>query len=338
MKKLLLLWTLLLCSLGVFAQEADSNLRIRFDLRFDGVFNTYLNNDTPNETGFEGRYFKLLIDGKIDEKFSYSMRQRLYKDNAFPSSFFGATDWAYLSYQFHPNWNLSAGKQVVLIGGYEYDRAPIDVYFWSEFWNNVNPFQIGASIGYTSPDKRHNITAQVTNSPFFTETLSNCFAYNLIWYGNMGNFKTIYSYNAIEYKDNHFIHYLALGNQWTQNWFCWELDYMNRASAKQDNPFADFSIISRMNFDINSKTRLFVKGGYDQNKAQKAGTLNAFTYDLYVKPGVEYYYYGGGIELYPIERLKKTLRLHAFVYTNNRDPQPISFNIGIRWQMNVLNK
>lgn len=314
----------------------DEHISIRFDLRFDGEFIGYRNK--PVETGFDGKYFNLAIDGNISEQFSYSLRQRLYKDNGIPTNFFKATDWAYLTYHITPQWNISAGKQVVLIGGYEYDQAPIDVYFWSDFWNNVNPFQIGVTAGYNSPDGHHAIKAQVTNSPFSTEVLDNCFSYNLIWYGNMGNFSTIYSYNAVEYENNHFIHYLALGNRWAQNWFSWELDYMNRASAQQANPLSDFSIISRMTFDLGPHTTLFIKGGWDQNKAQAAGTRWENTYDRYVLPGVQYAFYGGGIEFYPIERLKKTLRLHAFLYSNNQSPQPISCHVGVRWQMNVYKK
>lgn len=335
MKKHLLSWILLCVAFtGLTAQnEADSTLSIRFDLRLDGVFNTY--NFDEVETGFVGKYFKFLVDGKIDDRFSYSLRQRLYKDNGTPSSFFGATDWAYLTYRINKNWNISAGKQVVLIGGYEYDQAPIDVYFWSDFWNNVNPFQIGASIGYTTNDGNHTLIGQVTNSPFAATALNNCFAYNLIWYGNFDKFKTIYSYNAIEYQDSDFIHYLALGNQFNHENFSWELDYMLRASAQQSNLFSDYSIISRMTYDLNDQIRIFLKGGYDQNKAQDPGMI---PYDRYVLPGVQYAYYGGGIELFPIQKMKKTLRVHAYVYSNNNDPQPISFNVGVRWQMNVLKK
>lgn len=338
MKKHLLLWIFMCLTASAFAasQDSDSTLSIRFDLRADGVFNTY---DFENvETGFTGKYFKLLIDGKIDDRFSYSLRQRLYKDNGTPTSFFGATDWAYLTYRINNNWNISAGKQVVLIGGYEYDQAPIDVYFWSDFWNNVNPFQLGVSLGYTSPNGRHTLIGQVTNSPFATTALNNCFAYNLIWYGNFGKFKTIYSYNAIEYQDSDFIHYLALGNQFQSGNFCWELDYMLRASAQQDNLFGDYSIISRMTYDITEQARVFIKGGYDQNNVQNPNTPPTLVFDRYVVPGVEYAYFGGGIELFPIKAMKKTLRVHAYVYTNNNDPQPVSLNVGIRWQMNVLKK
>lgn len=57
------------------------------------------------------------------------MRHRLNKKNN-DASFFDATDWLYLAYR-KDNWELSAGKQVVAIGGYEYDAAPIDLYFCS---------------------------------------------------------------------------------------------------------------------------------------------------------------------------------------------------------------
>ncbi len=42
----------------------------------------------------------------------------------------------YLNYEIG-RWGVQGGKEVVAIGGFEYDRAPIDLYSCSVFWNNV---------------------------------------------------------------------------------------------------------------------------------------------------------------------------------------------------------
>lgn len=316
--------------------SADPFVSLKFDLRFDGTYNHYgtVGQTNPaDEWGFTGRYLKLLADGRISDRFSYSFRHRLYMNNSDTREFFSATDWAYITYAITPRLSVSAGKQVVLIGGYEYDKAPIDVYFWSDFWNNVNPYQIGITLGYTTPDGKHSLKAQVANSPFSIRALESILAYNLIWYGDFGWFKPIYSLNWIEYEKGHFINYIALGNKFMAGWWSWELDYMNRASARQENFFADFSLISRMDFRVGERFNLFAKGGYDQNLAQAADT--DFAFDRYVRPGVKYWFWGAGIEYFPLAELKNTLRLHAFFYTNNKAPQPYSFNIGVRWRMKV---
>ncbi len=345
MKKLFFIVAAALMPLGhVFSQEADPKVSVKFDARLDGTYNFYTgdrNNgieedDFSDEFGFSGRYFKLLVDGNISDRFSYSIRHRMYLDNGSPKDFFGSTDWLYLKYKINDRFFISGGKEVICIGGYEYDAAPIDVYFWSDFWNNVKPFQIGVSAGYVSPDNRHTVKFQVTNSPFSTRSLEGLFAYNAIWYGNFGCFSPIYSVNFMEYERGRFINYIALGNKFTFGKLALELDYMNRASTEQDNFFADFSIISRLAYNIDDRFMVFAKGGYDQNLAQEAG--DPVPYDRFVLPGVEYGFYGVGVEYYPIRKLKNLLRLHAFWYSNNNQPVPQSFNIGIRWRMTVFER
>lgn len=340
-KVLLVIVAVLGTFITTFSQENDaSKISIKFDARFDGGYNMYKNSGntkTDDKFGFAGKYFKLLVDGNISDRFSYSFRHRLYLDNGnTPKEFFGTTDWLYLKYRIDDNFFISAGKEVVNIGGYEYDRAPIDVYFWSDFWNNVNPYQSGVTVGYTTPDNNHTVKLQVTNSPFSSKAFEGIFAYNAIWYGNIGCFAPIYSVNLIEYEKGHFINYISLGNRLTFGNLVWEVDYMNRASSEQKNFFADFSVLSRIAYTINEKFMIFAKGGYDQNKAQDADA--GFIYDRYVLPGVKYAYYGLGAEYYPIKKLKNTLRIHAYWYTNNSEPSMQSFNIGLRWRMNVFDR
>ena len=100
------------------AQESvaggDSNISIKMDVRFDGEFTRYGKDDVTGErpssdAGFVGRYLKILADGKINDKFSYSFRHRLYLDNGDTKAFFNATDWANVTYR--PNDILLAGGQ-----------------------------------------------------------------------------------------------------------------------------------------------------------------------------------------------------------------------------------
>lgn len=345
MKKLILLLPFLLTAVAAQAQDSTDvrttpYVSLKFDLRFDGNY-THFDNSTTEASmedigGFIGKYFNIMLDGNITDKFSYSIRHRFNTklDTNDIREFFSNTDWAYLTYKISPVLSVSAGKQVVLIGGYEYDRAPIDVYFWSDFWNNVTPYQIGVTFGFDTKDGKHGLKAQVTNSPFSVKALEGLMAYNLIWYGNFGVYRPIWSINMLEYEKGHFINYIALGNRFEFNRFSWEIDYMNRASAQQDNFFADFSIISRMDFKIGERLNIFAKGGYDQNKAQETGV--PFVYDRYVVPGVEYWFCGAGVEFFPVARLGKNLRIHAFWHMNSNNPTPHSFNIGLRWQIKAF--
>jgi hypothetical protein len=324
--------------------KSDSIISIKFDVRADGIYNNYgmFKEGSTEKFGFSGRYLNFAIAGNISDKFSYSFRYRINQDNGNPKDFFGSVDWVYLAYQINKNFSISAGKEVVAVGGYEYDKAPIDVYFWSDFWNNLDPpFRFGTSFNFHSSDGNHTLKLQVTDSPFCKESLQGLFAYNLLWYGKINWFETIYSVNFLEYEKGEFINYIALGNKFNFDWFSWELDYTNRASFKQDNFFADFSVVSNMNFAVGDHWNLFVKGGYDQNKAQEGTVERVFAYDRYVAPGTQYAFYGAGVEFYPIKSLKNLLRVHAFVYGNNAggaQSQLLSFNIGVRWQMKVFQR
>lgn len=337
------LW-LVLSGGKINAQETtgqDSKISLRFDTRFDGEYTTFgkdnFTGERPdNKGGFVGRYLKLLIDGKISDKFSYSFRHRLYVDPANPKEFFSATDWANITYHPNSKFSVTAGKQMICIGTFEYDYAPIDVFYASDFWNHVSPFQIGVNLGFM-PSPRHKLYAQVTNSPFSTKGFENIYAYNVIWYGNLARwFNTIYSANMIEYEKGHFINYIALGNRFTWGRADIDVDYMNRYAGKKTAFFADFTLMGKISFRISDYFKVFTKGGYDQNTAQdeKAG----FIYDRYVLPGVKRGFYGAGVEYFPLTTARSNIRLHAFWYSTNENPVPQTFNIGIKWQIKALER
>lgn len=335
----------LLCTGALYAQQSGTNddpsISIKIDARFDGEATFYGKADftgvSPDtKSGFVGQYLKILADGEINDKFSYSFRHRLYVDHKDPKSFFNATDWANVTYSPNNRFSITAGKQMICIGTIEYDYAPIDVYFASDFWNHVEPFQIGVSFGY-SPSENHKLIAQMTNSPFSTESFDNKYAYSLMWYGKVTEWlNTIYSVNMIEYADGHYINYVALGNKFNFGRVAVDLDYMNRYAGKECAFFEDFSISGKFACAISDSFNLFVKGGYDINKSQESGA--DFIYDRYVLPGVELGFYGGGVEFFPIKTDKQSLRFHAFWFSNTSNPLPNTFNIGMRWRMKVLER
>ena len=335
----ILCFSLLFHSYPLAAQSDDPVISLRMDARFDGEVTAYgksgiAGSSTSAEAGFVGRYLKVLADGRISDKFSYSFRHRLYTGHSDPKSFFSSTDWANVTYRPNANFSVTAGKQMICIGTIEYDYAPIDVYFASDFWNHVSPFQIGVNVGF-SPIKGQQFYAQVTNSPFSVKALENIFAYNLIWYGTITPcYSTIWSVNMIEYEKGHFINYIALGNKFNLGRTEIDVDYMNRYAGKGTAFFEDFSLHGKISCAVSDKVNIFAKGGYDVNKAQSAGA--GFIYDRYVLPGVDLGFYGAGVEYFPLKDAKKSLRFHAYWCSSTADLVPQTFNIGLRWQMKLL--
>jgi len=317
----------------LLSQDTFPSVRLKFDTRFDLTTKIPVQDSLSTLSSFDGKYLNIILEGEINDKFSYKYRQRMILSSKLEyQSFFNATDWLYLTYKIN-NFYVSGGKQIIAIGGFEYDSAPIDLYFWSTFWNNVTCYQIGGTVNYKTTDDKHSIGFQITNSPFSTQTLQGIYAYNLIWYGNFNKFNTIYSLNRIEYEKGHYINYIALGNKFGINNFSVELDLMNRFSERQNDFFADYSVIGNLKYSVNDKIIIFIKAGYDQNKAQEPTSM--FYYDRYVEPGTECLFYGIGVEYFPIKD-KKDVRIHAVWASTNDLLQYNTFNIGVRWQMNVF--
>ncbi len=314
---------------------------LTFETRFDFDYQSY--EDEDDKGGFKGKYVNLIMAGDITDNISYNYRQRILPHNG-SKTFFDGTDWLYMTYKFNDNWALSAGKQVFLIGGIEYDKAPINVYYWSDFWNNVRCYQMGATLTYTDDSKRHNLSLQVSNSNYTDDVSANLYAYNLIWYGSFKHLQTIYSANMIEYVKGHYINYLALGNKFTFDNFGFYVDFMNRAIGEQRNfLFDDYSLIGRADWKINDKWNVFVKGGYDTNESSDAltsvlpvggMTAPSGNNDIFVLPGTEYHYYGGGAEFFPLAN--RDVRLHSFVAVKNAGEDELQFNVGLTWRIDLL--
>lgn len=330
------LLALSLCPSALLASDVDTELlKLNFEARFD--YQRVYNDGTTvkDNTGFEGKYFMIRLDGVITPGLSYSWRQRLNKSH-FDSNFFDATDWLYLNWDVD-RWSFSGGKQIVAIGGWEYDRPPFDLYSTSVFWNNVPCYQLGASVAYNfkSGDR---LLAQITESLFATPDNRDMYAYNLMWTGHHGFFHPIYSLNLVERTPGHFISYIALGNKFNVGRCSLELDYMNRASRGQTYLFKDCSVMAELSYRPTSRWNVYGKFTYDVNHSGTSA-------DALVLNGTELKMAGVGVEFMPLVRKIGALRLHAncfYSWGRNANSADVMqnkttvFDIGVKWQMNVF--
>lgn len=355
--------SLVFCSAPVFASETDSDsqssnpidsqavatslsqqkaeeekpvLNVNTTFRYD-YLNTSIDGEQDNaNTGFKGRYLQLNISGQVADGLTYSWRQNLNKLNK-DASFFNSTDWLYLNYAVD-GWNLQAGKLINAIGGYEYDRNPADVFGPSMFWYNIPCFNWGASVGYNFTDS-DLVTMQVTQSPFFTTDDRNLYAYNAMWTGNHGVWKTLYSANLNEYLPGKYISYLSLGNRLDIDNVDIEFDFVNRAANHQAFFLKDYSAICEIGWKFQPAWRVFGKMTYDTNKS---GNFADFT----VPDGTEMFTSGGGIFYTPLSGKYGSVRFHATAfYTWGDKPDSadymaknsLIFSAGMTWRINFLN-
>lgn len=333
MKKILL--TLLWGTCFFVVQAQEELLKLQAETRIDYQREYVDGRSIHSNSGFKGKYLNVIISGTIAKQFSYSYRQRLNKAHS-DQSFFDATDWLYLTYRPDEHWGLSVGKQVVGIGGYEYDRAPIDLYFCSEYWNNIPCYQMGISADYTFNRKKDKVMFQLCQSPFRADA-DDIYSYNLMWYGSHGWFNTIYSVNMIEYQPDKYINYIALGHHLDFGKTALELDFMNRAADHQTYFFKNCSVMGELSYRPSESFNLFGKVTYDVNRTQVKA-------DYCVHPGTELTHVGGGVEFYPLKN-NKNLRLHAFYsyafgHNGNTEgaipPEQNILNIGIKWKVDFL--
>ena len=193
MNRILLLLALPLLCLPVRAQNAVD--RFYLDMR------TSFHQETEPGTcrsQLVGEYLNLHLLGHVSENVTYRIRQRLNKKVFDERNMFNATEFMCVTWQATPRWSLTAGKQAVLIGGYEYDAPPIDVYFYSQFCNNLyQAYSFGITGAYEfSPSQR--FVAQVCNSPLSLGYMS-VYAWNLAWGGQFAPWwKTLWSVNMVE--------------------------------------------------------------------------------------------------------------------------------------------
>lgn len=289
-------------------------------------------------SGFDGKYLNLLMSGAISDKLTYSYRQRFNKASL-DAGFFNATDWFYVDYKPTEQWTLSAGKQVIDIGGWEYDYAPINLYFCSEFWNQTACYAWGASVAYKLSDD-DMLRVQVCESPNRQIDITkdeDIYSYNLMWYGQHGPWGTKWSANMVEYTKGHYISYLSLGNELRFSpQVSLELDYMNRAAAHHTFFFRDCSVIGQLNYQPSDHLKFFAKASYDVNNTDSPA-------DLTVMPGTEMTRLGAGVEYFPLGNNK--VRLHAnYCYSmgTNTNPDAIMLDkqslvdVGLTWRIHVF--
>lgn len=328
-----------LLSFFTFVADAEaqdfSRVNLRLEARGDYQYDNVAGNTVPASSGFRGKQLNLRLNGNIDESWSYVYRQRMGKPNS-DASYFDAVDHINFTYTTGA-WAFTGGKQTVAVGGYEYDRAPIDFYFGSEYWSNMACYQWGVSASYTlGSEGTDALKLQVTQSPF-RNVSPDLFSYNLMWTGTHGWIDILHSVNVVEYQPGKFVNFIALGHQFYMGDFKLQLDWMNRADMNNFN-FNDFSIIADLSWAATDKLNVFGKYSSDVNKDNLA--------DYCVLPGTELTCVGGGVEYFPIKD-SRDVRLHAnYSYSwgaNGNQSGTLhdaqSFvSVGATWKMSILKR
>ena len=322
---------LLLCCFPVLLSAQNHVDRLYFDMR--ASFHQDITDGTYNSQAI-GEYLNFQMMGHITPTIDYRIRQRLNKKVFDERNMFNATDFMYINWQATPRWSFLAGKHAVLIGGYEYDAAPIDVYYYSQFCSNLyQGFTFGVSTAFMMAENQQ-LEAQFCNSPL-SLGFQNVYAYNLAWRGQFAPWwKTIWSVNFVEDMDKKMINYVALGNHFIFGDVIFDVDLMNRSGLTQKNfLLSDMSLISKIIWSV-GKWNICAKAGYEKNDIGNVDEEGR-AYDLVIAPGTRYVYAGCGLEWFPLGG--DNLRLHAVYYWDNAVRRN-NIELGLTWRIDVIRR
>ena len=258
---------------------------------------------------FTGDDLNIDINGYISPNFSYSLNHRIASSYYGEASGFDATNWLTLTYETD-NFAVTAGKDAILVGSFEYDAYDLDSYYEmnSPFYNDFDCWQWGVS-GAWYPAEDQELILQIANSPFsFGDP--ELFSYALGWRGGWDNFESYWTVNLWQYGPKSFLKALNAGNRFHFGNLTVDVDLMARTyTFTEDHSFTGILAPSYLFGDWG---RIFAKVGYESGH-----TL----------------FYGGGFEYFPLKE-NKEIRLHA-AYTHNDHTVGNMFSIGLTWKMNL---
>ena len=285
------------------------------------------------DSHFQGDHLNLHIKGQLTDNLTFRVRQRLNKkvDEKNP---FNATDFLWLKWQASPKWSFTAGKQAILIGGYEIDSAPIDVYYYGAFSSRLYQYYAFGATATFTPAPGQDFSLEFCPSPISPGT-QDAYSYNLYWNGHIGPvWKTTWSFNYVEDELHRKMNWIVLGNKLFLGNLVVDVDYINRAAFGQPRFFfSDWTVIGKAILTL-GKWNLCTKVGYEKNAAENVDP-DGISYDLVLPAGNDYLYGGCGVEYFPLGN--DLLRLHAVYFRDNHD-RVNNFDIGITWRFNLYKR
>ncbi len=292
---------------------------VSLDTRFG--YNQYF----PDGRGrFNGDGLYLNIDGYINSNFSYSLQQRIASSYYANNAGFMGTNWLTLTYEVG-DFAFTAGRDGLLVGSFEYDTDDLDTYYDmnSMFYNTLECWQWGASAEWY-PAEAHTVILQAANSPFIS-TESNMFAYAAGWRMESDIYESYWTANLWEYSPGEYMKALNLGNRFHFGNFTVDLEYLTRAASLEGLLSSDdLTLIAALSYEWN-RGRAFAKFGRESSDVD-------LPYELSYENGLEYMFYGAGVEFFPLKD-NRNLRLHAAWAANNLGEN--SLNIGLKWRIDI---
>ena len=174
-------------------------------------------------------YLNLILEGNIGPNISFFWRQRFTKPIYNPNIPLNATDHLWLRWDINDHWAIQGGKVPIMVGSFEFDAAPINLYYWGMFADRMpDVYAIGGNvICKIAPEQ--TLFLQFTQSPLGFG-YNDLFHAGLIWYGRITPWwNTIWSANWMDDPTHSGFVVAGLGNRFEAGNLGIELDALYRS-------------------------------------------------------------------------------------------------------------
>lgn len=317
MKKLVVFAGLiLLCTLAQAQGGSDSGTSAGITIVPRVDFNPKFYGGTKREVTLGNSSLYTLFEGDITDNLSFSVCNHWLSDdpkplyqNTWHSDDFTWCDWANLTYSFG-NFFITAGKDILSIGGFEFEDYDFDVHpdLSSSLWNNFVCYQWGGKVGFLNEDETQGLSFQLMSSPYSVRPFEGgLLSYSLQYRGAFGPLSLIYSTNLIGNGDG-YDWVFSLGNQLEAGDFTFGVDVSNKVSDEFAILRNGICAYAKAMYTPSDKWEFLLKGGMDRATSdiiEKSGDIVFFN-----SPAYDSYSFGGAAHWFPL-RDSKDLRLHA---------------------------
>ena len=324
MKKLVVLAaSILLCTLAQAQGGSDSGTSAGITIIPRVDVNPVFYNRSFDEVTLGNSSLYSLFEGNISENLSFSICNHwlssepkyLYK-NTWHSDDVNWCDWAYLEYSIG-NFLITAGKQVMTIGGFEFEEYDFDVHpdMMTGLWNNFQCYQLGGKFGWMNESESTGLFLQATSSPY-GEKPFDAMAYSLQYQGNYGPFSMLYSTNLIEDWDGEYQWMVTLGNQLELEDWTVQLDVSNMVGDPLEILRKGITTYTTVKYAPSEKWEFIGRCGYEN-----------------ITNNTDYMTLGAAAHLFPL-RESKDLRIHAAAAYNTMF-QCTSLTLGLMYYLRL---
>lgn len=250
MKRLLCLAFSLLAAGMLSAQNIDIRIEGRESLNKD--------------TGMNLDRLSMEVKGSFNSKLSFDYFQHFNRLVPVKEMLYAA-DRLYLRYTPTEHWSFTAGKIVSAFGSFEYDDAPIDIYFYTRHLLSCGFFLPGIDVSYHFNGGKDSFSLQMTKGAHTEHGEWGRYSYNFMWTGHHGWMNTLYSANMHELPDGYKQYEIALGHRMNAGWFSADVDLCNRffSERKSNNPFSSGFFMTRLSAEMGRYASAQVKASYD---------------------------------------------------------------------------